>query len=89
MAFEVWDAETANLLGAYETEDDALTVVREALQVHGAAYVKTLVLGQEDERGDSRTIAAGQALVGLARQRMVGVNQRSVPGSAEPAKMPS
>jgi hypothetical protein len=35
--FELWDTETANLVGTYETEVDALMDVRRAIIANGLA----------------------------------------------------
>ena len=67
VAYEIWDTETNNLIGAYETLDTALAVVRRALEAHGVDYVATLALGFEDSRGHSRTVAEGHQLVDRAR----------------------
>lgn len=52
MHWELWDTRTANLVGDYEGESDALIVVREALRLHGQDVVEALALGVEhDEEG--------------------------------------
>ncbi len=69
MAYEVWDTETNNMLGGYETEDAALAVLDRALEEHGSDYVASLLLGYENSRGRSRLIAMGPALVERVRAR--------------------
>lgn len=72
MAYEVWDTETSNLIGAYETEDAALAALHHDLGEHDGDYVATLLLGHENNRGRSRLIAMGPDLVDLVRARRSG-----------------
>ena len=67
MAFEIWETRSANLIGFYETEAEALVSVRLELDAHGAEYVSSWVLTEEDRRGRTRTIAAGADLAERAR----------------------
>ena len=62
-SYELWDSESRNLLGAYASEDEALTVVRQAIQKHGPPVVATLFLAHEDDDGRSTTIASGGDLL--------------------------
>ena len=64
--FELWDIESGNLIGAYDSQEAALTIVRDANTRHGASYVRGLLLSRENSRGRSRTIAMGDALLELA-----------------------
>jgi hypothetical protein len=66
MAYELWEAATANMIGDYPTENAALGAVRAEIDVHGRGYVDTLVLVHEEQRGRSRTIAPGPALADRA-----------------------
>src|SRR5437763_648324 len=68
--YELWDIETANLIGTYETEDAALSVVRQAIETHGQDYVASLALGSEDKRGRSKLLAKGAELPERARPRL-------------------
>lgn len=66
MVYDLWDSDSGNIIGTYSTRDEALSVVREALAKHGAAYVESLLFGQEDGRGRARAVARGKQLVQLA-----------------------
>ena len=71
MHWELWDAESGNLVGDYDSEAEALTVVRNALREHGSSIVATLVLGAEfdDEGGDDSDlppVIGGDALAARA-----------------------
>ena len=54
MHWELWDTESGNMVGDYDSEADALAVVREAVRRYGANVANTLALGAEhdDEGGD-------------------------------------
>lgn len=66
MFYELFDIDTANQVGVYPTEAEALAVVRHVVETFGPDAVRTLALGREDETGDTTVIAAGAALVHLA-----------------------
>jgi len=64
--FEIWDNANANIVYAYDTQDDALTDVRAMIAANGAASVATWVLQFDDYAAPPRNIAAGEELVALA-----------------------
>ena len=64
--YHLWDMETNNLLGHYETEEEALRSVKELLDTFGVAYAKKLVLGGRDENDDVLPPLAGTDLAGRA-----------------------
>ena len=66
MVYDIWDADSGNIVGAYASRNEALAVLRHALAEHGAAYVASLLLGQQDKRGRSKPIAQGDELLRLA-----------------------
>ena len=39
--FQLWDEESANLLGSYSTEDAALSIVRDVVEKHGLSKRST------------------------------------------------
>lgn len=63
MFFELLDVETGNLVGTYETEQQALAVVRRAYQLNGSDYVGSLALGYEDDDGEGEQLAAAADLL--------------------------
>jgi len=67
--FQLWEAESANLVGSYESEDAALMIVRKAIEQHGRDAVDSLVLLREGTRGHLATIAEGTVLADLALAR--------------------
>jgi hypothetical protein len=73
MHWELWDTGSGNLVGDYDSEADALAVVRDAVRQHGVAVVATLALGAEhDEEGGDDSILPpvihGQDLMARAEQ---------------------
>jgi hypothetical protein len=67
--FQLWDEESANLVGSYSTEDAALSIVRDAVEKHGREAIDTILLLREDAGEQLTEIAAGVALVDLALAR--------------------
>jgi hypothetical protein len=64
--YEIWDRESGNLLVDRPTEVEALSVVREAIARHGAAYADSLSLIFEDDEDEIHVIAEGPELAELA-----------------------
>lgn len=67
--FQLWDEESANLVGSYSTEDAALSIVRDAVEKHGRGAIESILLLREDAGGQLTEIAVGIALVDLALER--------------------
>jgi hypothetical protein len=68
MHWELWDTETGNLVGDYDSEDEALAVIRDALRRFGPTAIAPLALGAEhdDEGGlddDLPPVLQGEDLV--------------------------
>jgi hypothetical protein len=66
MIFEIWERETANLVGSYETEAEALRLVRDLIDEYGPDSASSLLLGCEADNGQSTVVAEGQDLVSRA-----------------------
>ena len=64
--YELIDLDTANLVGTYECEAEALAMVRAAIQEHGPASVLALALGTSDAEGNGEQLAEGQDLAAWA-----------------------
>ena len=67
--FQLWEAESANLVGSYPTEEAALLVVRNVIDKQGREVLDTIVLLQEGARGRLTKVAEGAALADLAVAR--------------------
>lgn len=63
MTYELWDTDSANLVGAYGTEAEALHIVRQTLAAAGEGRVLTWALAREENNGETTLLAAGTALV--------------------------
>ncbi len=57
------------MIGAFDTEAEALALVRLAAATHGTDYIKTVFLGREDKKGHSKIVAQGKELLDLARRK--------------------
>jgi hypothetical protein len=69
MIYELWDTRSGNVVGTFETKEEALAIVRDAAADRGEAFAESFLLGQEDKAGRSRPIAEGKVLVALALGR--------------------
>ena len=66
MFYELIDVESGNLVGTYDSEDEALSIVRRGVHLNGSGFVDTLALGYEDDDGEGAQIAAGADLLARA-----------------------
>ena len=67
MFYELWDVRSGNIINTYDTEDDALRVVRDLLTLNGPDYGSVLSLSYEDDDEQTTLIAKGAALAQLAQ----------------------
>lgn len=67
MAYEVWEMQTGNLVASFGSEDEALALVRGAVESHGEAYGLNLALVREDEAGHTTALAMAEQLLDRAR----------------------
>lgn len=75
--YELWEMRSGNLVGSWETEADALSVIRRAVDRQEAESVASLSLLAEDANGETSVIAEGLPLVERARQLNLPPSQRS------------
>lgn len=61
--YELMDMPSASLLGVYETEGEALAVVRELLEVNDPSLANDLAIGCERADGSSGVPLYGAALL--------------------------
>ena len=92
--YELWDGDTGNLVGAYESEKDALAAVHDTVRRHGRAAASTLALAVEDEGGEGGMLASGASLIeraeAVARLSPAGIGGiEQVPDSRERGERPS
>lgn len=68
MSYEIWDTETANIVAARDTREEALALLRESVKRNGSAPILSLALIFEDEEGDSTMIAERENLLAMVRR---------------------
>ena len=66
MFYALWDLESGNALGDFDSEAKALAVVRDLLDANEADYAEVLSLGRTDDDGTFVLIADGTALAARA-----------------------
>ena|SRR5688572_10988490 len=66
--FELWDERSRNLMGDFESEQEALLVLSQALQKHGFDYADSIVLIRVGPRGGLKRVASGTELARRARK---------------------
>ena len=71
MFYELWDVRSGNIINTYDTEDEALQVVRTLLSLNGAEYGAALSLSFEDDDENTTLVAKGLALTQRAQIRGV------------------
>jgi hypothetical protein len=64
--YTIWDTETANLVDAYPTEEEALADVRDAVEQFGRSYAASWGLSRKESNGALIAIADGEELVDRA-----------------------
>ena len=64
--YELLELTTANHIGAYATEAEALADVRDALRRYGRPGAATLGLAYRDPHGGYHAVAEGDALIARA-----------------------
>jgi hypothetical protein len=73
MTYELWNTESRNIVGAFATEAEALMLVQEAIDAHGAGYADTLALILDDGNV-IRTLAIGAQLAARARTTLASAS---------------
>ncbi len=68
MTYCIWETESGNVIGRFDSEDAALLAVLDAADLNGAASVESLALVR-NEAGKPLGIASGAELLKLAQQR--------------------
>jgi hypothetical protein len=64
--FSLWDVESGNSLGAYDTAEEVWEIIRALLEANGPAYADALDLAREDVDGNYEHIATGPELLKMA-----------------------
>lgn len=80
MTYKLWDTDIGRLFGAYDTEDEALALVRTLVATYGADYAGDLTLGHRRADGSIGEPLSGAALV--ARAEEVAARHEGVAGGS-------
>lgn len=63
MPYELWNRESANMVGEFDSEDNAFIVLREMVAAHGPSVVLAWALAYEDQDGETHPLAIGEELL--------------------------
>jgi hypothetical protein len=66
--YEIWNLETGNLVGAYDTPNEALVDIRQTLDRDGEGSIEHLALAREDATGETKRLAEGHDLAEWAKR---------------------
>ncbi len=69
MFYELWDVVSGNMINTYDTEDEALAIVRDLVALNGPAYACALSLAFEDDKENTSLVAKGADLAQRAQHR--------------------
>jgi hypothetical protein len=83
--YELWEASTGNAMGAYDTEEDALGVIRDTVRHYGRQSVATFGLLRINSRGRAKLLAEGEALADRALASAPAMSTPSPGPSPSPA----
>ena len=64
--YEIWDTETGNLIGEFSTEEEALELVRNAIEDWGFDAASSLVMGFGEDNSVASQVIEGPALLARA-----------------------
>ncbi|MGI8857539.1 MAG: hypothetical protein ACR2JW_17535 [Thermomicrobiales bacterium] len=67
--YEMWDAVSRNLIGTYDSEDEALAAVRIFIEDDGEETIEGVALVRHEPDGSGNVIAADAMLARLAQAR--------------------
>lgn len=76
MFYELWDVKSGNIINTYDTEDEALTIVRDLVAINGPEYAVALALGLEDDEENTTLVAKGAELARRAQHATPGVQDQ-------------
>ncbi|MBA2519199.1 MAG: hypothetical protein H0V24_06010 [Chloroflexia bacterium] len=64
-SFELWNIESGNIIGAFDTASEALAVVRHLLDAYGDSYASELTLGRRDGDSPATIVGEGDELIAM------------------------
>jgi hypothetical protein len=72
MIYELWYLEGGSIIDAWDTEEEALALVRNSVEAYGPAYVESWALLGNDPDEEIAQIAKGTALAEFATSHLKG-----------------
>ncbi len=73
--YELWDVETANIIGSFPTQKSAMSAVKTLLDSYGLDYAGDLSLSCRTRSQRSFVIAAGEQLLAMTDSPQVGLGK--------------
>ncbi|MDQ3693371.1 MAG: hypothetical protein M3464_07065 [Chloroflexota bacterium] len=64
-SYELWNVESGNIIGAFDTASEALAVVRHLLDSFGESYASELTLGRRDGDSPATIVGEGDELIAM------------------------
>lgn len=64
--YELMDLDSGNVVGFFDTKDDAFATIRESYEQYGLAGIEDLALSEDSDGGDGVLLGEGQELLRLA-----------------------
>jgi len=68
MFYVLWDLDSGNMIGDFDTEAEALAVVHDLIGVNTPSFIDMLSLGSTADDGTVRIVAQGRPLAARAEQ---------------------
>ncbi len=67
--YELMDLDSANVVGSFDTKDDALSTIRDAFERYGLAGIADLALTEKSDEGEGVWLGEGTELLTLAMEQ--------------------
>lgn len=68
--YELMDLDSANVVGFFDTKDDAFVTILESYDLHGPAGVEDLALSEKSGQGEGTLLGEGVELLRLASEKV-------------------
>jgi hypothetical protein len=72
VTYSLWETNSANILGTFDSESEALALVRDVAGSMGADYIDSFSLTRTGDDGSVTGVAAGPDLLKLALRNRAG-----------------
>ncbi|MGH2588495.1 MAG: hypothetical protein ACRDJE_26535 [Dehalococcoidia bacterium] len=64
--YDIWNLATGNAVAEYDTEAEALALIRQTVEAHSRDEAASWALTEIDDDGKERIVAEGEALIDRA-----------------------